>query len=215
MTRALSLPLTTLVLLVLTGQAAPVRADVPSPSNSTTPTLVRLVGSSANAPDAPAGSFIVVVRGLTNDPKNGASVVVDFSQCPDAAICADQLDPSALVNCAAKYVRKFTNAVGEVSFTLLGGSTGPGLAASTSPAVRIFGNGTLLRIATFAAFDLDGSGGVGAGDLSVWLSDFGSGVDWARSDYDGSGTVGASDLSEWLTVFGAGTSTQSCTTSCP
>jgi hypothetical protein len=38
---------------------------------------------------------------------------------------------------------------------------------------------------------------------------------WGRSDYDGSGTVGASDLSEWLTVFGAGTSTQSCTISCP
>jgi hypothetical protein len=66
-----------------------------------------------------------------------------------------------------------------------------------------------------STFDLDGAGGVGANDLSIWLADFGSGEPHARSDYDGSGAVGAADLSEWLGVFAAGTSTQSCTTSCP
>jgi len=49
----------------------------------------------------------------------------------------------------------------------------------------------------------------------VWLSDFGSGVPYERSDFDGSGTIGAADLSEWLGVFGAGGSAQSCGASCP
>jgi hypothetical protein len=40
-------------------------------------------------------------------------------------------------------------------------------------------------------------------------------MNWARSDYDGSGTVGAADLSEWLAVFGSSGSSQSCTVSCP
>jgi hypothetical protein len=72
-----------------------------------------------------------------------------------------------------------------------------------------------LATPSASSFDLDGSGGVGAGDLSVWLGDFGSGMNWARSDFDGSGTVGAADLSEWLAVFGSSGSSQSCTTSCP
>jgi len=191
------------------------RADVPSPSNSTTPELIRLAGSAASAPDSAFGRFTVVVRSLSNNPKAGASVIVDFSQCPDAVICADQLDPDAVVTCGARSVRKFANAFGEVSFTILGSSTGAGHAATTGPSARIFGNGVLLRIARFAACDLDGSGGVGAGDLSIWLTDFASGIPWSRSDFNGDGQVGAFDLSEWLTVFAAGKSTQSCTASCP
>jgi len=210
-----SRPLSVVVLFVLAGWAAPARADVPSASNSTTPTFVRLVGSSARAHDAPAGSFMVVVRNIANNPKPGATVIVDLSQCPDAVVCADQLDPNAVVNCAAKSVTKFADAFGQASFTLLGGSTGAGHASTTAAAVRIFANGVILRVAGFAAFDLDGSGGVGAGDLSVWLGDFGSMTPYERSDFDGSGDITANDLSQWLGEYGAGRSTESCGASCP
>jgi hypothetical protein len=201
--------------LLLGTVAARARADVPSPANSTAPSVIRLVGSSSGMPDSQFGEFLVVVRGLTNNVKNGAAVVVDFSQCPDVVMCADQMNPNAFVNCGAKTTRLFTNAQGEARFTILGASTGASNAASVDSCVKIFGNGTLLRTARFATFDLDGSGGVGAGDLSVWLTDFESGENWERSDYDASGNVGAGDLSEWLTVFGAGESTQSCGASCP
>lgn len=195
--------------------AAPTRADVPSPGNSTAPLLIRVVGSSSGVPDASIGEFLVVVRGLTKDTFNAAAVVADFSRCPDVAICADPLDPGSFVNCGAKTVRRFTNVFGEARFTILGASTGAGSAASVDSCVRIFANGVLLRTARFATFDLDGSGGVGANDLSAWLSDFGSGLPWDRSDFDGSGSVGAGDLSEWLGVNGAGGSTQSCAATCP
>src|SRR5436190_8483547 len=214
MIRSIPMPLVMFALLTLTAIGARAGGG-PAPANSTTPDHIRLVGASSGAPDAVAGQFKVVARNLANNPINGLSVVIDLSNCPDFTFCSDQMDPDALTNCGAKTVRKFTNALGEVTFTLLGGSTGAGNASSLAHSARIFGNGTLFAEPSVSSFDLDGSGGVGAGDLSVWLADFGSGMDWARSDYDGSGTVGAADLSEWLAVFGAGTSTQSCTTSCP
>jgi len=92
---------------------------------------------------------------------------------------------------------------------------GSGHASSLAGSAKVLAKGVLLALPSVASFDLDGSGGVGAGDLSVWLSDFGSGVPYERSDFDGSGTIGAADLSEWLGVFGAGGSAQSCGASCP
>ena len=214
MTRSLSLQLTVLVLLTLTATGA-WGSSIPSAALSTTPDHIRLVGATIGRPDAVGGQFTVVARDLANNPLVGCMVVIDLSSCPDLRLCSDQMDPDAQTNCAAKTVRKFTNALGAVTFTLLGGSTGAGNASSLAHSAMIWGNGALMATPSVSSFDLDGSGGVGAGDLSVWLSDFGSGMNWARSDYDGSGTVGAADLSEWLAVFGAGTSTQSCTTSCP
>jgi len=200
-----------LLALVSTGSYA----GGPNPNLSTTPGFIRLVGATGGAPDATAGQFTVVARDPANNPVNGASIVLDLSNCTDLAVCSDQMDANALVNCAAKTVRKFTNALGMVTFTVLGRGTGAGNAASLAHSARIYGNGTLLGSPSVSAFDLDGSGGVGAGDLSVWFGDFGSGVPYERSDFDGSGTIGADDLSEWLGVFGVGGSTQSCAASCP
>jgi len=190
-------------------------AGVPSPGNSTTPGCITLVGSLAGVPDAAAGQFSVVVRDLANNPLNGASVVIDLSNAADLAICDDQLDANALVNCAAKTTRKFTDITGTVTFTVLGGSNGAGNASSLLNKGRIYANGVLIASPTVAAYDLDGSSGVGANDLSAWLTDFGTGNPYGRSDYDCSNTVGANDLSFWLTEFGAGTSAASCAVSCP
>jgi hypothetical protein len=195
--------------------ASAAMAGVPSATNSTTPACITLVGSLAGVPDNAAGQFTVIVRDLANNPLNGASVVIDLSNCLDIAICDNQLDAAATVNCGAKTTRKFTDALGSVTFTVLGGSNGAGNASTLLSGGRIFANGTLIGSPTASAYDLDGANGVGAADLSAWLTDFGSGNPYGRSDYDCNGTVGAGDLSFWLTEFGAGTSAASCAVSCP
>ena len=116
---------------------------------------------------------------------------------------------------SAKTTRKFTDVTGSVTFTVLGGSNGAGNATTLLGGGRIYANGTLIASPTVAAYDLDGSSGVGANDLSAWLTDFGLGQPYGRSDFDCSGGVGANDLSFWLTEFGAGTSAASCAVSCP
>lgn len=195
--------------------AAAAMADVPSPGNCTVPACISLVGSSAGVPDSAAGKFCVVVRDLANNPINGSSVVVDFSNDADARICSDQLNVNYLENCAAATVRAFTDVTGTVCFTLLGGSTGAGNATVLGNGGRIFADGVLIDSPGVSTFDLDSSGGVGVNDLSIWLGDFGSGQPWGRSDFDCSGGVGVNDLSLWLAEFGSGNSPSSCLTSCP
>src|SRR5262245_58262304 len=214
MSRSRLVPLAAFSLLALTAAGAHASPLI-SATNSTAPTLIHLVGSTAGVPDAATGEFTIVGRGLTNIPAAGASIVIDLSNCADLALCADEMDANALVNCAAKTVLKIANAQGEVTFTLLGHSNGTGHATSPAGAGRIFGNGVLMRTPTIASFDLDGTSGVGAGDLSTWLADFGSGQAFGRSDFDGNGGIDANDLSLWLEVFGAGTSATSCASSCP
>jgi hypothetical protein len=141
--------------------------------------------------------------------------VIDLSACLDLVICDDQLDANALVNCGAKTTRKFTDALGAVSFIVLGGSNGGGNASTLLNGGKIFANGTLIQTPTVSAFDLDNAGGVGANDLSAWFGDFGSGQNYGRADYDCSGTIGANDLSLWFGQFGSGQSASSCAASCP
>jgi hypothetical protein len=195
--------------------AASASASPPSAANSSSPAAIRLVGANGTTPDATAGQFTIVVRGLSNNPIPSALVSIDFSQCPDIELCTDQSDANETVTCAGKLVRKITNTSGAVQFVILGSSHGPADASMALERVRVFANGVLIGEPAPSAFDLDGSSGVGADDLSAWLTDFGSGLNTTRADYDGDGTVGAADLSEWLTGFGAGGSTQSCATSCP
>ncbi len=193
--------------------ASAVMAGVPSPGNSTVPGCVILVGSSVGVPDSVAGKFCVTVRDLANNPLNGSSVVCDVSLATDMRVCDDQLNANYILNCAAGTVRGFTNATGVVCFTLLGG--GLGAPVSIGGFGRIYADGVLIGSPAVSAYDLDGASGVGANDLSAWLTDFGSGFAYDRSDYDCSGDVGANDLSAWLTIFGLATSAESCVGVCP
>jgi hypothetical protein len=194
--------------------ASAAMAGVPSAANSTVPACIALVGSSAGVADA-SGAFSVTVRDLANNPLSGASVVIDLSGCSDIAICDDQLDVDALVNCVSKTTRKFTDALGQVSFTVLGGSNGAGNATTLLNGASIYANGTLIGSPTAAVYDLDGALGLGANDLSAFLTDFASAINYGRSDFDCSGNIGANDLSAWLTVFSGGGSNSSCAVSCP
>jgi hypothetical protein len=191
-------------------------AGVPG-ANSTTPPCISLVGTRAGAADQAAGAFQVIVKNLANNPIAGAHVVIDLSGCPDLHLCSDQLDPAMDIDCAAKRVGKFTDALGKVSFTLLGGSNGSGLAVELLGGGKIFENGTLIGSPTVSAFDLDGASGVGINDLSAWLTDLVApgNPPFGRSDFDCSGSVGINDLSVWLSVYGTGAQVASCAASCP
>ena len=184
------------------------------PPYCTVPTQVRAVGTEGGVPDRGAGQFTITIRDFVNNPTNGASVVLDLSGLADVVLCSDQADPDATMSCTAHAVRKFTNAQGQAVFTLVGSSTGMNDAPGPGSA-KIYANGVFVADVAVSTFDLDGTGGVGANDLSIWLADFASGEPHQRSDYDGSGSVGAGDLSEWLGVLGAGTSSSSCASACP
>lgn len=168
---------------------------MPSPSNSTTPGCISLVGHTGTTPARAIGQFEVIIRDLANNPQVGAEVSIDLSLCTDLTLAADQLDPDAIVDCAHHKVTKFTGADGSVRFTVLGGSNGAGNATGLNGVGKIYWGGFLIGSPTVSAYDLDGSAGVGANDLSAWLADFSLGVPFGRCDYDCSGGVGANDLS--------------------
>lgn len=198
--------------------AAAAMAGVPSPGNSTTPTYIDLIGYSPAGKDTTGGGFggtiAITVRDLANNPINASSVVLDFANCPDIRFCSDQQNANYTVNCGARTVRAFTNAAGQVRFSIIGGSTsvgggpGPGLGCA-----RVFADGVQLGTMTATAPDLDGANGLGANDLSQWIADFGIAGNplRGRSDYDHSGGIGANDLSQWIGRFGSVLSTTSCT----
>jgi len=203
------------LVLVLLSPFAASASGIPSQPLCTVPSLIRLVGSSGGVGDEAAGRLTIVVRNLANNPIDHGQISIDFSNCPDVVLCTDQLDPGALVYCPGNTVRKQTDNLGEVTFTILGGSTGASGAASRGPAGRIYCNGVLIGTPSVAVYDLDGVSGLGAADLTAWLTDFASGIPWSRSDYDGSGDIGANDLADWLAEFASGASLESGAASCP
>lgn len=179
--------------------------------NSSIPSCVRLVGRDALGVPDPAGLFSVIVRDLANNPIPNSLVRVDLSEAPDMHLCSSQA-PGLVVSAVpgAMYVEGRTNASGVFSATIVGGSNGAGGAVTLLNGGRIYADGVLLGYTTVSALDLDGSGGVGINDLSVWLGDFGAVMSYGRSDYDCSGALGVNDLSVWLMALGSGRSLASC-----
>jgi len=196
--------------------AVPGRADsMPICCNTDVPFLIPVVGSNGVVPASGFGRFDVVVRDHANNPVPGATVTIDLSFATDVSLCADPLDPSLTVNCANKTVSGTTNAFGQVFFTVLGGSNGAANATTLLQGGRIYANGILIASPTVAVFDLDGVNGLGAGDLTAFLTDFASGQPWGRSDLDGNNGLGAHDLAVFLSAFASGTQIVSCSARCP
>ena len=207
-----------LLALFLPGVAtcATLRANgVPSPSNSTIPSCIRLVGSNGSVPATTFGQFEVIFRDLANNPIANAWIVVDFSATPELALAADQLDPDVLLDCAAQTVRKRTDGNGRAVFCVVGRNRIGEPPTTWQDGGRIFADGIYLGASTVNAFDLDGQQGVGAGDLAQFLSDFASGFPYGRSNFDCNGSIGAGDLVIWLTAFSSGSQIVSAPTVCP
>ena len=193
---------------VLAASAA--LASVPSPTNSTAPACISLVGSSAGVIDV-AGQFTVTVRDLANVPINNSLVVVDFSGATGLTLCNTGAFAGVTLDCGTQTARAFTGAGGTVTFRIAGHANNSGNQAPYQPYNdgKIFADGVLLRSPTVRAFDHNASG-MGAADLSAWLADFFGPNNPSRSDYDCTGNLGAADLSAWLAVFFASGSVTNC-----
>jgi hypothetical protein len=191
-------------------------AHVPDPTKCECPPdgWIYVVGHDGNCNDG-VGAFCVTIRDFNQLPIENASVVIDFSAC-DLQLCIDQLncvDPDPLrptfVDCNSQTVRRLTNAAGQACFSISGKSRdGLGCGGAAPGCVKVYADGVFICALSAPTFDLvndaDGSG-LGAGDLSNWLTLFFCGNSPIRGDYICDGSVGADDLSKWLTVFfGAG-----------
>ena len=211
---------------VLTASAA--LAAVPSAANSTGPVVVGLcTRNNVGTPDAldfgtgHPTTWTVNVRDLANNPIANASVVFDLSQASDLLFCAAQVhadgtpDADVLINCAAKTARKFTDALGNVTFTMVGQGKG-NVPASGFNNGRIFANGVLIKSPTVATCNLNGNLGIDPADQGQLLTDINVGGR-GRSDINGDGVLNAVDKGFWLTHFNAPTSVQGCASlgTCP
>ena len=202
------------------GLATWAEASPPDPANCDVPDRITLVARGPGGTADALGAFLVVLRDFNAVPEDDYPVTLDFSGCPDIRLCADQGDPAAVVDCAARTITMPNNGLGEFTFRVLGfavntgaspGSIGPSLDVWAGPA----GGGFYLKDVRVAALDQNGSEGVNGVDLSLFLADYLSGQPFARSDYDGNGAVDGNDLSVWLAAFLAGGSVLSGGPACP
>jgi len=204
---------------VILGAAVAV-AGVPSPSNSTIPARINLVGIDAGsslADVAAAGALVTVtVRDLAANPIANSSVVLDFSGVvSDTRIADSQPYAGLTANCGTYGVSALTDVAGVATFVVVGGGLNPGGAAHAIGAGKVYADGVLLGPLGVGFYDHDGVGGVAIPDLSRWAADFFGGTNPERSDYDNVGGVAVPDLSLWAATYFAGVSNSSAATYCP
>jgi hypothetical protein len=195
--------------------AAVAMAGVPSASNSTVaPTFVRLNVNKVGVPDTLGANntVVITIRDLANNPVIGSNVVIDISACAaaDMRLGNNQYNANYIVNCTGKTVGGYTNAAGQVRFTLIGGSTGSTVSPIGIGCGRIYADGVLISSPTVPAYDLNNAGGLGAADVGVLLGDIGAYIAGGsvpaavrgRSDLDGNASLGAADLGILLAGIG-------------
>jgi hypothetical protein len=207
-----ALALAVVLLAVDTVPASAQAPRFPIAHNWTIPAVIPVV--SPNTPGAadPIGDITIVVRDLVNLPVNNSLVVIDFSACGDVRLCTDPHDPAAIVDCASRTVRKYTDVAGVAKFRIVGcGIATPGTPGSAGRCARIYSDWSDEGSFPVAVYDLVSCDGIRPPDLSAWLADFFTLPTGApRDDYDGNGTVGPADLSLWLQEFFTAVTGQGC-----
>ena len=183
-------------------------AGVPSPSESTFPHHVLVVGTDAAGVADPAGTLSFHIVHFGGRPYPDPLIVLDFSNCPGIELCTTQADPQVIVDCPTHTARFFGNGNGDAVVRITG-HVDRAVAGSHAPNCILYSDGVLLGTFPAASPDQDGNG-LGAPDNSLWQQDYFSGQYWERSDFDGSGTLSAADLSLWTTLFFADGSIRSC-----
>lgn len=205
--------------------AAGARADLPSIPNVIVPPGLPLVGTSAGVAD-PNGTFVVVVHDAFNVPVANAVVELDGSACAndparDLWLAQTQPYPAVIADCAHHKVSAITGLDGRATFRVVGTALAvrgaPGITTGCVT-VRVDGvlvnNGVPIRL---SAFDQDGSGGVAAGDLSLFMDRlFQSPAGYStRADFNGDGLCNSGDLALMLRVLMQAGSTASGGALCP
>jgi hypothetical protein len=199
-------------------------ANVPDPINSDfNKSNLNFSGHDGGFAGDAFSPFTVTVRDLANIPIQGSIVVIDVSLCNDIQFCSDQLS-AVIGDCATHTLRQTTDALGQATFYLIGGALIDFNANPDGQAcncVKIYADGVNIvepadEPVNAGVFDLDNDSGVGGGDLTLWIDDFGnpnfSTLGLLRSDLDHSnadcvtgGAVDGADLTIWLDDFGLGT----------
>ena len=206
------------VLIALTAQANSARGGPPDPANSECPAeCIKVVGHDGVLGDA-IGKYCVTIRDFNNVPVPNATVTVEFSNCGDIQLCADQKDPDVIVDCVAQTVRKLTDVDGRACFRVIGRRRNVDCAPKPNPCVEVFWDGTFICALYAPVFDLVNEPGVGVSgnDLSEFLHlFFDCGVYLTAIDYNCNATVDGDDLSEFLRAFFGGGSALGCDSKCP
>lgn len=187
---------------------------VTSPGNSTLPAFVLMVGLREGVADTTVGAFTIVARDAAGVPEPGKTIEFRILNCPAARLASDQRQAGVSTRCATHGVTAVTDANGMVRFAVVGGSEAQGL-HGMGPCAQVYSNGLAIGTVRIAYLDLDGSEGLGANDVSIWLADFGTGEPIGRSDFNGDTLLTADDLSVWLTVWGEGRQVESPAAYCP
>lgn len=206
--------------LMLASPALAEVGKIPDPAQCTLPCGVNLVGTTASAAD-PRGSFAITIRDFAGNPVAGSSVAIDFGDCyPDIHICSVQADKGVYCYCTggSHMLMGATDMSGTVSMRLVGGATNSGShsVGAGYDCAKVYADGVYLRSVNVAAFDENGSGGVGPADVAQWFQDVFDAQNTyrSRSDFDCSQTITPADLAMLLSAGLNQGSTSSCAAYC-
>jgi hypothetical protein len=188
-------------------------AGVPNAGNSSKPSAINTTGYT-NPPD-PAGQVLYVIRDLNNIAVANAEVVLDFTACTDVRLSQNIAGANVVTTCGSHRVTGNTDGLGVLAVRVVAGGNGNSAPRASHDCVLVTVNSVPFPNINAATFDRDGTNGVGAGDLSLVISDFVNNPSAGRSDFDNSGSVGAGDLSILNGIFVAGASALSGAPYCP
>jgi hypothetical protein len=208
------LPSIATLVLALAGAGANAGPRPPEPTwlgrSVTFPCAITLVGLDSHGKPDPAGAFTISVTDIAGNPIQNSAIVLDFSGCTDIAICTAGGSPGVTVDCPNHRILATTDAYGLVTLIVAGGGSGH-QPCSAVPCMRVLVDNILMSdginhpVDVVSITDEDGTGGIGAADLSRLISDSFSATYCARSDFDHAvacvSSVGAADLSRWLTSY--------------
>jgi len=190
-------------------------AGVPSATTSTQPAGISLVGSSGGVADPTTfGASTYTIRDASNNPVPGSVVIMNFTACTDARLCSANQPANMTVNCGSKTVSGVTDAVGAVTFRIVGGGLTSG-AAITAPCISVTADGVPMNTIRSSTFDINGAGGLTLADITLAKNDFSTNPARTRSDFNKSGSITLADITIIKNVFTAGASNTSCATYCP
>jgi hypothetical protein len=152
----------------------------------------------------PNSPNVWTIRDFANQPVPNIPVTIDFSACTrqDIRLGATQPDPGTTLNCMAKTVTKYTNAMGQVTWRIVGSANNLGDLSGHDVACASFtADGVPLGSVTVSAFDQNLTGSVTSSDLSRFAADFYGSSFRARSDHNCTGTATSSDLARFAIIF--------------
>jgi hypothetical protein len=176
-------------------------AQVPSPTYSTLPSHIFLVGQSNGVPD-PCGAFTVrVMTDAPSEPYKNGTVSIDFANTPDLDFAVTQNYLGETADCASRRIVAITDLEGYAHFDIVGSLIHhPGSGPVPACILQISCDGVILGNTSVSAFDIDAVNGVNANDASLWEGDLLSpscGL-MCVEDYTGNGSLSNADYVELI-----------------